>query len=85
LPAAADAIADFYSGKQISLIIGYGTGGGYDLYLACSPASSATRGHPKHGLSAKLLAGQRHVCPYCRQQKRTRWWFTRARLCSVMA
>jgi hypothetical protein len=23
LPAAADAIADFYSGKQISLIIGY--------------------------------------------------------------
>jgi hypothetical protein len=32
LPAAADAIADFYSGKQISLIIGYGTGGGYDLY-----------------------------------------------------
>ena len=34
LPAAADAIADFYSGKQISLIIGYGTGGGYDLYPA---------------------------------------------------
>jgi hypothetical protein len=32
LPAAADAIADFYSGKQISLIIGYGTGGGYNLY-----------------------------------------------------
>ena len=32
LPAAADAIADFYSGKQINLIIGYGTGGGYDLY-----------------------------------------------------
>jgi tripartite-type tricarboxylate transporter receptor subunit TctC len=32
LPAAADAIAVFYSGKQISLIIGYGTGGGYDLY-----------------------------------------------------
>jgi hypothetical protein len=40
LPAAADAIADFYSGKQISLIIGYGTGGGYDLL--CSPA------HPLH-------------------------------------
>ena len=32
LPASADAIADFYSGKQISLVIGYGTGGGYDLY-----------------------------------------------------
>jgi tripartite-type tricarboxylate transporter receptor subunit TctC len=32
LPASADAIADFYGGKQINLIIGYGTGGGYDLY-----------------------------------------------------
>ncbi len=31
-PAAADAVADFYSGKRVSLIIGYGPGGGYDLY-----------------------------------------------------
>jgi len=30
--AAADPTADFYSGKQIRLIIGYGVGGGYDLY-----------------------------------------------------
>ena len=30
--ARADAVADFYRGKQVSLIVGYGTGGGYDVY-----------------------------------------------------
>jgi tripartite-type tricarboxylate transporter receptor subunit TctC len=30
--ARADTAADFYRGKQISLIVGYGTGGGYDVY-----------------------------------------------------
>jgi tripartite-type tricarboxylate transporter receptor subunit TctC len=32
LPANADAVADFYRGKQLSIIVGYGPGGGYDLY-----------------------------------------------------
>jgi tripartite-type tricarboxylate transporter receptor subunit TctC len=31
-PARADDVADFYRGKRISLVVGYGTGGGYDLY-----------------------------------------------------
>jgi tripartite-type tricarboxylate transporter receptor subunit TctC len=31
-PAAADAIADFYRGKTITCFIGYGVGGGYDLF-----------------------------------------------------
>jgi tripartite-type tricarboxylate transporter receptor subunit TctC len=31
-PAHADAVADFYKGKQINLIVGYGPGGGYDIY-----------------------------------------------------
>src|SRR5262245_22672801 len=31
-PAHADAVADFSQGKQISLIGGYGPGGGYDIY-----------------------------------------------------
>jgi tripartite-type tricarboxylate transporter receptor subunit TctC len=31
-PARADDVADFYRGKRVSLIIGFGTGGGYDLY-----------------------------------------------------
>jgi len=30
--AYADNVADFYRGKRITLIIGYGPGGGYDLY-----------------------------------------------------
>jgi tripartite-type tricarboxylate transporter receptor subunit TctC len=32
LPARADPVADFYRGKTIRLYIGYGPGGGYDLY-----------------------------------------------------
>ncbi len=30
--ARADPVADFYKGQQIKLIVGYGTGGGYDVY-----------------------------------------------------
>jgi len=30
--AQADSVSDFYKGKSISLIIGYGAGGGYDTY-----------------------------------------------------
>lgn len=32
LPAAADAVEDFYKGKTINLIIGYAPGAGYDTY-----------------------------------------------------
>ena len=31
-PGHADDVADFYRGKRLSLVIGYGPGGGYDLY-----------------------------------------------------
>jgi len=31
-PARADAVADFYKGKQVNVIVGYGPGGGYDVY-----------------------------------------------------
>ena len=30
--ASADPVADFYKGKQVQLIVGYGPGGGYDVY-----------------------------------------------------
>jgi tripartite-type tricarboxylate transporter receptor subunit TctC len=30
--AQADPVADFYKGRQVNLIVGYGTGGGYDVY-----------------------------------------------------
>ena len=29
-PAAADAVADFYAGKEITIQVGFGAGGGYD-------------------------------------------------------
>ena len=32
LHAHADAVADFYKGRTITLIVGYGPGGGYDLF-----------------------------------------------------
>jgi tripartite-type tricarboxylate transporter receptor subunit TctC len=32
VPAHADPVAEFYKGKQISLIVGFGPGGGYDIY-----------------------------------------------------
>ena len=31
-PARADAVADFYQGRQVNLVVGYGPGGGYDVY-----------------------------------------------------
>ena len=30
--AAADSVADFYKGKQLTMVVGYGTGGGFDVY-----------------------------------------------------
>ncbi len=32
LPAKADAVADFYKGKRMEMLIGYSSGGGYDTY-----------------------------------------------------
>src|SRR5471030_2429247 len=32
LPAQAEPIEDFYRGKTLRLLIGYGPGGGYDIY-----------------------------------------------------
>src|SRR5262245_32128009 len=32
VPAQADPIADFYRGKTLRVLIGYGPGGGYDIY-----------------------------------------------------
>jgi tripartite-type tricarboxylate transporter receptor subunit TctC len=32
MAAKADDAGDFYKGKRINLIVGYGTGGGFDVY-----------------------------------------------------
>src|SRR5437764_1368929 len=48
LPAAAQPAADFYAGKQITLIVGAGVGGGYDLQarLAARHLSKHIPGKP---------------------------------------
>ena len=42
-PLAADPVADFYRGKTITCYIGYGVGGGYDLF-----ARIISRHMPRH-------------------------------------
>ena len=32
VPSQADPVADFYRGKSVRVVVGFGTGGGYDLY-----------------------------------------------------
>ncbi|MFM1815323.1 MAG: hypothetical protein RLZ98_2018 [Pseudomonadota bacterium] len=32
LGAIAEPVADFYKGKQVKIVVGYGAGGGYDVY-----------------------------------------------------
>src|SRR5262245_47761309 len=42
-PVAAQSVADFYRGKTITCFIGYGVGGGYDLF-----ARTISRHLPRH-------------------------------------
>jgi tripartite-type tricarboxylate transporter receptor subunit TctC len=44
----ADPVADFYRGKTMRMIIGYGVGGGYDLYgrIAAEFLPRHIPGHP---------------------------------------
>jgi tripartite-type tricarboxylate transporter receptor subunit TctC len=46
--AQADPVADFYQGKTVRVIIGFGPGGGYDIYgrLAAEFLSKYIPGHP---------------------------------------
>jgi tripartite-type tricarboxylate transporter receptor subunit TctC len=46
--ARADAVADFYKGKTLQLVIGYDPGGGYDLYARTLARHMADHipGHP---------------------------------------
>jgi tripartite-type tricarboxylate transporter receptor subunit TctC len=48
MPAQADPVAEFYNGKQVSLVVGYGTGGGYDIYarLVARHLGQYIPGHP---------------------------------------
>jgi len=46
--ARADTVADFYKGRTVTLIVGYGPGGGYDLYarLMARHLGRYIPGHP---------------------------------------
>ena len=46
--ASADAVEDFYRGRNVTVIIGYGTGGGFDLYarLLARHMGRYIPGHP---------------------------------------
>ena len=46
--ARADDVADFYRGKQVQIVVGYGAGGGYDLYarLLARHLGDFIPGHP---------------------------------------
>jgi tripartite-type tricarboxylate transporter receptor subunit TctC len=46
--ARADAVADFYKGKTVKIIVGFGVGGGYDIYarLAAEHLGRFVPGNP---------------------------------------
>lgn len=48
IPAAADPVADFYKGKQINLVIGFGVGDAFDAYarILARHMSRHIPGHP---------------------------------------
>ena len=48
LPAHADAVADFYKGKTVTMLVGYTAGGGYDIYarLVADHMSKHVPGNP---------------------------------------
>ncbi len=46
--ANADAVSDFYTGKQLRILVGYGAGGGYDrvAHLMATHLSKHVPGNP---------------------------------------
>jgi len=65
-PATADPVADFYKGKTVRVIIGYGEGGGYDLYgrLAAQYLGRFIPGNPTVIAQNMAGAGSRIAAKY---------------------
>src|SRR3546814_1328841 len=47
-PAAAETAAEFYQCKVVKLVVGYGPGGGYDLYARLLADRKSTRLNSSH-------------------------------------
>ncbi|NQU71991.1 MAG: hypothetical protein HQ514_15665 [Rhodospirillales bacterium] len=64
--AAADPVADFYRGKTVRVVIGFGVGGGYDLYgrLPSQYMSKFIPGHPQVVAQNMPGAGGRRAAQY---------------------
>jgi tripartite-type tricarboxylate transporter receptor subunit TctC len=64
--AGADSVADFYSGREINLVVGYGPGGGHDIYarLLARHLSRFIPGHPNIVVRNKPGAGSLHAVNY---------------------
>ena len=64
-PAAAQSVADFYRGKTVNFIVGFGPGGGYDLYPRVHQPPSrppypgqSERGGAEHGWRRQRAGGE---------------------------
>lgn len=65
--ASADDVADFYNGKTIRVVIGFGAGGGYDLYgrMAAAYMGKFMPGHPTFQPQNMGGAGGRRAALFC--------------------
>jgi tripartite-type tricarboxylate transporter receptor subunit TctC len=70
-PARADALADFYKGKTVTLFVGAGTGGSYDMYarLLAPHLSKHLPGNPT--VVVKLILGGGGGLPAAIHMQRT--------------
>lgn len=56
-PVQADAVEEFYKGKQLDLLIGFTAGGGYDLYARMVARQMAKHIPGAPGITPKQLTG----------------------------
>jgi tripartite-type tricarboxylate transporter receptor subunit TctC len=66
IPARADAIADFYRGKMVHIIVGYDRGGGYDTmaHLIAETLGNYIPGHPLVIVQNMVGAGSMRAASY---------------------
>ena len=71
LPASADAISDFYQGKTITLQVGAGAGGSYDIYARTLAEHMAAHIPGKPTMIVKMAGGAGGGLPTANQAQNT--------------